>query len=115
MRGCGYREPRRIARVFRIAAKRQPGTHLGGRMRRAAIVVFLAFVGTSSATAQSDEGPKAGSWAAEGRSDLSGSLLRFRNPSSAWVLGLRLQSQLAEKQSGALLTYSDYFFGDVRL
>lgn len=56
-------------------------------MRRV-LVSFVLLAGCAlPVLAQTDTGPKAGSWGAEAASGSSASLLRFRSPSSAWVLG----------------------------
>jgi hypothetical protein len=55
-------------------------------MRRTlAVAALVAFTFVSVAVGQETVGPAAGTWAAE--AGAGGSLLRFRSPASAWILG----------------------------
>jgi hypothetical protein len=57
-------------------------------MRRATVILavtFASLIRVSPAIAQENIGPKAGTWAAEGTTNTA-SLLRFRSPTSAWIL-----------------------------
>jgi hypothetical protein len=70
-------------------------------MRRLAIVVAIALTGAAQARAQSDLGPKAGTWGGEACLNCGASLLHFRNATSAWLLGLSVfYSQQHSDQSG---------------
>ena len=58
-------------------------------MRRALSILFLTIAGGTSAVAQeSPPGPGSGTWGVEGFGGLG--LLRFRSPSSAWVMSAQL-------------------------
>jgi hypothetical protein len=59
-----------------------------------------------------DDGPKAGTWAVEGGSASGASLLKFRTPSSAWVLSAygfftRQQSQEFDPVSGDIVEVTE--------
>lgn len=69
--------------------------------------------------AQDVSGPVAGTWAAEASTTTSASLLRFRSPSSAWVLNVALAYQRREEdQPTGLPTFdtdASFFTSDVRI
>lgn len=53
----------------------------------AALIVALVGLTFAKGASAQEEGPKAGTWGAEAGSGGSATLLRFRNPTSAWTLG----------------------------
>jgi hypothetical protein len=57
-------------------------------MRRLALVLAAAFIVAAPLTAQTDVGPKAGSWGGEACFQCGASLMHFRDPNSAWLLGV---------------------------
>jgi len=77
-------------------------------MRRLAIVLVLALLSAAPAVAQSDLGPKAGTWGGETSFGSSGSLLRFRSPTSAWLIGL--STSLAVITSSGSATPDEHTF-----
>src|SRR5688500_14088568 len=55
-----------------------------------ALVAVPLLLATSVLGAQTVEGPRDGSWAAEASTNSSASLLRFTSPTSAWITGFSL-------------------------
>jgi hypothetical protein len=70
-------------------------------MRRATVILALALVSlinVSPVVAQDSVGPKAGTWGAEA-SPGTGALLRFRTPTSAWILSTSIFFEHVEEES----------------
>jgi hypothetical protein len=70
-------------------------------MRRVILGLLTVALSAVPANAQSDAGPKAGTWGGEACVNCGASLLHFRDPNSAWLLGLSVfYSQQHADQSG---------------
>ena len=73
-------------------------------MRRVILIVAGLAAIASPLAAQTDTLPKRGTWGAEASFPQSATLLRFRNPGSAWLLGLTADySQQEFSASGTTL------------
>ena len=92
-------------------------------MRRALsplVVLLVAILKPAAALAQ-EAGPPAGAWGAEAATTSSASLLRFRTPRSAWLIGVSGGFTMIESQSVNSVTgveeeeTSEDFFTDLRL
>lgn len=71
-------------------------------MRRTVLVAVLASVANAPlAVAQEVTGPQAGTWGAETVLLGGASLLRFRSPSSAWLLGGSVSYRRVEREGDA--------------
>lgn len=57
-------------------------------MRRSVMALLVLAASAPVALAQADTGPKAGTWGAEAAFGPNASLLKFRSPTSAWVLNV---------------------------
>src|SRR5207237_698952 len=118
------RRPRRVGNPLRRRSRCHPERSegsarpklYGGCMRRFAILVVATLFVADPAQAQIDSalvGPRTGTWGGETSFGSSASLLKFRTPSSAWLIGVSTFLSTVSS-SGGSGTDAHVFFADLR-